>query len=59
MSKDTARQHMPSEIVGFWTQEGWFDIGKARTMLGYEPRISLDEGMKLTEAWLREAGYLS
>jgi nucleoside-diphosphate-sugar epimerase len=59
MSQDTARQHMPSEIVGFWTQEGWFDIGKARTMLGYEPRISLDEGMKLTEAWLREAGYLS
>lgn len=58
MSQDTARQHMPSEIVGFWTQEGWFDISKARTMLGYEPRISLDEGMKLTEAWLREAGYL-
>jgi len=26
--------------------------------LGYQPRFSLEEGMKLTEQWLREAGYL-
>jgi nucleoside-diphosphate-sugar epimerase len=44
--------------VGYWTQTGWFDISKARTVLGYEPRISLDEGMKRTEQWLREAGYI-
>ena len=46
-------------IVGFWTQTGTFDITKARTVLGYQPRVSLDEGMRLTEEWLREAGYLS
>jgi nucleoside-diphosphate-sugar epimerase len=46
-------------IVGFWTQTGTFDISKARNVLGYEPRITLDEGMKLTEEWLREAGHLT
>jgi len=58
ISRDAALRHLPAEIVGFWTQEGWFDIGKARTVLGYEPRIPLAEGMRLTEQWLREAGYL-
>lgn len=46
-------------IVGFWTQTGYFDITKARTVLGYQPRISLEEGMKLSAEWLREAGYLA
>lgn len=58
MSKATAELHLTREIVGFWTQTGFFDITKARTLLGYEPRISLEEGMRLTEKWLREAGCL-
>ncbi|HET9530279.1 MAG TPA: NAD-dependent epimerase/dehydratase family protein [Blastocatellia bacterium] len=41
-----------------WTQSGSFDITKARTLLGYAPRISLAEGMRLTEQWLRAAGYI-
>ncbi len=45
-------------IVGFWTQSGYFDISKARTVLGYAPRISLHQGMMQTEDWLRQAGYL-
>jgi len=27
------------------------DIGKARRMLGYEPRVSFDEGLRLTVEW--------
>jgi len=46
------------EAVGFLTREARFSIEKARRELGYQPRFSLEEGMKLTEKWLREAGYL-
>jgi nucleoside-diphosphate-sugar epimerase len=47
------------EETDLWTQTGTFDISKAKAVLGYEPRISLAEGMRLTEQWLRAAGYLS
>ena len=33
-------------------------IAKARQLLDYTPRISLDEGMRRSEAWLRQEGYL-
>jgi nucleoside-diphosphate-sugar epimerase len=46
------------EAVGFLTRKACFSIEKARRDLNYQPRISLEEGMKLTEQWLREAGYL-
>ena len=46
------------EAVGFLTREARFSIEKARRELGYQPRFSLEEGMTLTEQWLREAGYL-
>ena len=32
---------------------------KARRLLGYEPRIDLAEGMRRTEAWLREEGLVA
>jgi nucleoside-diphosphate-sugar epimerase len=47
------------EAVGFLTREARFSIEKARRELGYQPRVSLEEGMKLTEQWLREAGYFA
>ena len=31
----------------------WFDITAARTELGYEPAISITEGLHRLEAWLR------
>jgi nucleoside-diphosphate-sugar epimerase len=31
---------------------------KARRLLGWSPRISLDEGMRRTEAWLRASALL-
>ena len=30
------------------------DIGKARAALGWAPRVSLDEGLRLTAAWFKE-----
>lgn len=45
--------------VGFWTQNGTYAINKAQTKLGYSPRIPLEEGMKRTEFWLRESGFLA
>jgi dTDP-glucose 4,6-dehydratase len=30
------------------------DIGRARTRLGWEPRVDTDEGLKLTLAWFRQ-----
>jgi nucleoside-diphosphate-sugar epimerase len=44
--------------VGLLTRQERFSIEKARRELSYQPRFSLEEGMKLTEQWLREAGYL-
>ncbi|MBM4278684.1 MAG: NAD-dependent epimerase/dehydratase family protein [Deltaproteobacteria bacterium] len=47
------------EAVRYLTRQSRFSIEKAKRELGYQPRFSLEEGMKLTEHWLREAGYLS
>jgi nucleoside-diphosphate-sugar epimerase len=46
------------EAVRYLTRQARFSNEKARCELGYQPRFSLEEGMKLTEQWLREAGYL-
>ncbi|HVP76848.1 MAG TPA: NAD-dependent epimerase/dehydratase family protein [Thermodesulfobacteriota bacterium] len=46
------------EAVSFLTREARFSVEKAKRELGYQPRFSLEEGMKLTEKWLRDAGYL-
>ena len=47
------------EAVRFLTLQARFSNEKARRELGYQPRYSLAEGLKLTEQWLRETGYLS
>jgi nucleoside-diphosphate-sugar epimerase len=31
---------------------------RAREVLGWEPRVTLEEGMARTERWLREVGLL-
>ncbi len=45
--------------VAYWTQNGTYSITKARTTLGYVPRIPLHEGMSRTETWLRDTGQLN
>lgn len=45
---DFALMHQPSIV----------SIDKAKRLLGFEPTVSFAEGMRRTEAWLRDAGYL-
>jgi nucleoside-diphosphate-sugar epimerase len=44
--------------VDFWTKSRAFSIEKARRLLGYAPRVDLEEGFALTAASYREAGWL-
>jgi nucleoside-diphosphate-sugar epimerase len=44
--------------VAFFTKSRAFDITRARTELGYSPKISLREGVRSTLAWYREAGWI-
>jgi nucleoside-diphosphate-sugar epimerase len=38
-------------------RKGTYSIEKARSVLGFEPRVGLQEGLERTIAWLREQGY--
>jgi nucleoside-diphosphate-sugar epimerase len=57
-----ALQRVETEIspaaAAYLTRTAGYSIEKARSLLGYEPRIGLEEGMRLTEAWLRAQGML-
>lgn len=44
--------------VEFWTKSRAFSIEKARRLLGYAPQVDLDEGVRLTAEWYRQAGWL-
>ncbi len=44
--------------VDFFTKSRAFDITRARTELGYAPRVGLREGIKRTLDWYREHGWL-
>jgi dihydroflavonol-4-reductase len=44
--------------VDFWTKSRAFSIEKARRVLGYDPKVSLEEGIARTAAWYRENGWL-
>ena len=45
-------------IVRELTTARWFDIDAARRDLGYEPRVSLDVGMRRLAAWIADRGGL-
>ena len=42
----------------WFRQNRAFKIDRARAELGYDPRISVDEGLRLTGEWYREEGYI-
>jgi nucleoside-diphosphate-sugar epimerase len=44
--------------VEFYSHAVVFDIEKSRRLLGYEPRVSFEEGMARTGVWLRSEKYL-
>lgn len=45
--------------VGFFTHHREFDIGKARRLIAYEPRVTLTEGLRRTAAWYAASGFLA
>lgn len=45
--------------VDWYRQNRAFNITRAKTELGYIPRIRLDEGLRRTGTWYRQMGYLS
>jgi nucleoside-diphosphate-sugar epimerase len=47
------------DTMYMFSRTGGISIDKARRMLGYAPKVSLDEGLRRSEAWLREVGQLS
>ncbi|HEY4384528.1 MAG TPA: NAD-dependent epimerase/dehydratase family protein, partial [Ktedonobacteraceae bacterium] len=44
--------------VKFLTNSRLYSIERARHELGYEPKVTLEDGMKLTAAWYHQHGYL-
>ena len=39
-------------------RKGGYSIAKARELLGYAPQVGFAEGIKRSEAWLREIGEI-
>ncbi len=52
------RTESTEALLAFYTNKSVFSTAKAEQLLAYRRRISIEEGMAQTEAWLREAGYL-
>jgi nucleoside-diphosphate-sugar epimerase len=44
--------------VNFITQNKKFIINKAKDILGYKPKVDLEEGVQRTFRWYKEKGYL-
>ena len=44
--------------VDFFVKNRAFDISKAKKVLGYQPKYSLEEGLKKTADWYKEKGLL-
>jgi nucleoside-diphosphate-sugar epimerase len=44
--------------VDFWTKSRAFSIDKARRVLGYAPRVDVEEGVRRTAEWYRQAGWI-
>lgn len=45
--------------VDWFRQNRAFSIDKARKLLGYDPQVDIDEGLKHTYEWYRDEGLLS
>jgi nucleoside-diphosphate-sugar epimerase len=44
--------------VDFFIKDRAFDISKAKNILGYSPKVSLDEGLKITADWYLEKKWI-
>ena len=44
--------------VDFFLKDRAFDISKAKRILGFRPKYTLDEGLKITAEWYKQQGLL-
>ena len=44
--------------VAFYTKNRSFSVDKARQLLGYEPQVNLEAGIKATADWYAARGLL-
>jgi nucleoside-diphosphate-sugar epimerase len=56
LGRDT---EMSAASIDYLTKRGAYSIAKARRVLGYEPKVDLDEGMRRCEEWLRGEGLVT
>ena len=53
-----ARNEVTPAAIDYFMRRGTYSIARAREVLGYEPVVDLEEGMRRTEAWLRSEGLV-
>ena len=53
-----ARNEVTPAAIDYFMRRGTYSIARAREVLGYEPAVDLEEGMRRTEAWLRAEGLV-
>ena len=58
MSAVSRDSEVTPAVVDYLTRRGTYSIERARSLLGFEPAVNLDEGMERTEEWLRAEGLL-
>ncbi|MND69946.1 hypothetical protein D3C80_614420 [compost metagenome] len=46
------------DTMYMFARKGGVSISKAQHMLGYQPKVDLEEGLRRSEAWLRESGQI-
>ena len=44
--------------VAFFVKDRAFDITKAKRMLGFKPKVDINEGLRQTAEWYKKEGYL-
>ena len=49
---------LSGRTLEYVTHPGTYSVEKAARVLGWHPAVGLDEGMRLTEAWLRAEGHV-
>lgn len=52
------RNEVTPAAIDYFMRRGTYSIARAREVLGYEPAVDLEEGMRRTEAWLRSEGFV-
>lgn len=49
---------MDTVEMSFYASDGFISIRKSNEILAYKPRITVNEGMKLTEIWMKDQNFI-